>query len=101
MKKNCFRKNITNPKAYENHLNSKKHKEMVLKVGEEDLGRIKEKAKIVLKKDVVEDEGEENEDEMEMEEVDSDEWEEEEDPIPITDCVFCSHHSANLDNNIK
>ena len=74
---------------------------MVLKVGEEDLGRIKEKAKIVLKKDVVEDEGEENEDEMEMEEVDSDEWEEEEDPIPITDCVFCSHHSANLDNNIK
>ena len=77
---------------------------MVLKVGEEDLGRIKEKAKIVLKKDVVEKEGEENEDdedEMEVEEVDSDEWEEEEDPIPITDCVFCSHHSANLDNNIK
>ena len=73
---------------------------MVLKVGEEDLGRIKEKAKIVLKKDVVEEEGEVNEDEMEVEEVDSDEWEEE-DPIPITDCVFCSHHSANLDNNTK
>ena len=80
-------------------MNSKKHKDMVLRVGEEDLGRIKEKAKVVLKKDEVEVEVEE-EDEMEVEEVDSDEWEEDE-PIPVNDCVFCSHHSAHLDNNMK
>ena len=37
-----------------------------------------------------------------VEEVDSDEWEEfEDDPIPVTDCLFCSHHSANLDNNMR
>ena len=39
---------------------------------------------------------------MEVEEVDSDEWEEfDDDPITVTDCLFCPHHSANLDNNIK
>ena len=47
---------------------------------------------------------EENEDDdgdMEVEEVDSDEWDEEEEPVPVTDCIFCSHHSANLDNNMR
>ena len=45
---------------------------------------------------------EEEEEGMEVEEVDSDEWEEfDDDPIPVTDCLFCPHHSANLDNNIK
>lgn len=51
---------------------------------------------------------------MEIEEVDSDEWEdddvdgdddaggswEDKDPIPTTDCLFCLHHSANVDKNV-
>ena len=34
-----------------------------------------------------------------IEEVDSDEWDEE-DIIPTTDCLFCTHHSNNMDKNI-
>lgn len=33
-----------------------------------------------------------------LKEVDSDEWED--DPVPVTDCLFCSHHSSTLDKNI-
>ena len=43
---------------------------------------------------------EEEEEEMDVEEVDSDEWEED-DPIPVTECLFCNHHSNNLDKNVN
>jgi len=89
------RKSFSGLKAYNNHLNSKKHREMVLKFGDQDVNRIKEKAKA---KAVVEEES----DDEDMEEVDSDEWDEfEDDPIPANDCLFCAHHSANIDNNVK
>lgn len=88
------RKSFTNPKAYNNHLNSKKHKDMLLRVGEEELSKVTKKAKEILAKEP------EEEDDMEVEEVDSDEWEED-DPLPLTDCLFCSHHSATLENNIR
>jgi len=95
------RKSFKNDAGYNNHLNSKKHKEMLLKVNTADLNNIKEKAKAALEKVIVEEEEDDDED-MEVEEVDSDEWEEfEDDPIPVTDCLFCMHHSANLDNNMR
>ena len=42
---------------------------------------------------------EEEDEEMDMEEVDSDEWED--DPIPANECLFCNHHSNNLDKNLN
>jgi len=92
----CCRKSFGNSKAYTNHISSKKHKEMVLKFGDKDVNRIKEKAK------KEEEELMEEDSDCEIEEVDSDEWDEyEDDPIPTTDCLFCMHHSANIDNNVK
>merc|ERR1711962_1500114 len=70
-------KNFKTVKAHENHIQSKKHQEMILKF----------EAKPA--KHVVE----------EVEEVDSDEWED--DPIPITECLFCNHHSNNLEKNLN
>ena len=42
---------------------------------------------------------EEEDEEMDLEEVDSDEWED--DPIPANECLFCNHHSNNLDKNLN
>jgi len=91
------RKNFKNEKAYDNHINSKKHKENLLNVDASQLDKVKEKAKSVLQK---EEQMEEDEDE-EIEEVDSDEWEEEGDALPVTECLFCPHHSNNLDKNVR
>lgn len=43
-----------------------------------------------------------DDDDLEMEEVDSDEWAEgnEGEPIPIEDCLFCPHHSKDLEKNL-
>jgi len=97
------RKNFNTEKSYANHINSKKHKEMLLKVTPEQLENVKQKAKAkdVVVKPVEAMEEEEDDEDMEVEEVDSDEWDEEEEPVPVTDCIFCSHHSANLDNNMR
>jgi len=81
-------KNFKKINAYENHINSKKHQEMILK--------FETKPAFIPKPD--EPETEDDEDDMEVEEVDSDEWED--DPIPVTDCLFCNHHSSSLDKNI-
>ena len=51
-------------------------------------------------KEVAAEEEEEEEEEMEVEEVDSDEWEED-DPIPPNECLFCNHHSNNMDKNLN
>jgi len=81
----CFKNN----KAYENHIQSKKHQEMILKF---------ERPPAIIKPEMEELE-EEDEDDMEIEEVDSDEWED--DPIEITDCLFDSHHSSSLEKNLS
>merc|ERR1712218_262690 len=78
-------KNFKSGKAYENHIQSKKHQEMILKF------------EIKPVKEVVSEE--EEDEEMDMEEVDSDEWED--DPIPANECLFCNHHSNNLDKNLN
>jgi hypothetical protein len=44
---------------------------------------------------------EEDDEDLEVEEVSSDEWDEEdEDAIPPNDCLFCDHHSSNVDKVI-
>jgi len=82
-------KNFKTVKAYENHIQSKKHQEMILKFEAKP-------AKQVVEEEEEEESGDE---EMEVEEVDSDEWED--DPIPITECLFCNHHSNNLEKNLN
>jgi len=89
-------KNFKSCKAYENHVESKKHQEMILKF----------EAKPIKKPPPVcesEDDMDEDDSDLEMEEVDSDEWEEdwEGEPIPVTDCLFCSHHSRDMETNLK
>jgi len=87
-------KNFKSRKAYLNHLDSKKHKEMILKF------EAKPPKNETLKEDVEMEEEQDDED-LEIEEVDSDEWEEDGDPIPPTDCLFCGHHSKNIENNLR
>jgi len=86
-------KNFKNKKAYENHIQSKKHQDMILKFEAKP-------AKKVKVDNVKEDIDSEDDKEMEVEEVDSDDWEDD-DPIPPTECLFCPHHSANIGNNVK
>jgi len=93
------RKKFSNEKAYENHIQSKKHKENILNVDASQLNKVKEKAKTILQKEV--EEMVEDDDDEDIEEVDSDEWDEEGDPLPATDCLFCPHHSASMDKNIR
>lgn len=83
-------KSFKNQKAYENHINSKKHQEMILK--------FETKPAFVPKPEEIVESDDDDEGDMEVEEVDSDEWED--DPLPVTDCLFCSHHSSTLDKNI-
>jgi len=84
-------KSFKNLKTYENYLKSKKHQEDILK--------FKQKPATIQHPDSEEDEDMEDEDDDEIEEVDSDEWEE--DPIEKTNCLFCLHHSSNLEKNLK
>merc|ERR1719273_2049266 len=110
------RKHFGSGKAYGDHIKSKKHLEMILKFDgdktnvqrvsesrEERLGNKKGGGPSSKVDDEdANDNDDDDDDEMEVEEVDSDEWDEfDDDPIPVTDCIFCSHHSANMDNNLR
>ena len=75
-------KNFKNTKAYTNHIQSKRHQEMILKFEV----RPAKVAKL-------------EEEEMDVEEVDSDDWEDDE-PVPVGDCLFCPHHSSSLDKSL-
>lgn len=88
---NACRKSFGNQNAYDNHLNSKKHKDNLKKHDES-------KDKVISK--------ENNENKMDVEEVDeevdSDEWDEDiENPIDNNDCIFCLHHSCNFIKNLE
>ena len=86
------RKSFKTKKAYENHLLSKKHQEMVLKF-ERDPPKLQP---YLEEEDDIEEE--EDEDDMEVEEVDSDEWEDE--PLDVTECLFDSHRSSSMEKNL-
>lgn len=88
------RKSFGNDKAYENHVNSKKHKER------EVLSDMAENTDSVVE-DKMKAEDKVVEEESDVEEVDSDEWnEDEENPIDDNNCLFCLHHSKNLLKNL-
>ena len=96
------RKSFATDKAYANHVQSKKHLEASAALDKKDINRDelelnRKNRKLAL------DEARQEEEEMDVEEIDSDEWEDDEeegDAIPVTDCLFCSHHSSNLEKNV-
>lgn len=90
------RKNFSTRNAFENHLNSKKHKVAVL----ENPSHVNE-THTDINEDSSGTELKVNYGNTDVEEVDSDEWDEEENPILNNNCLFCSHHSANMIKNLK
>ncbi|KAG7177599.1 zinc finger protein 622-like [Homarus americanus] len=90
------KKTFTSQNAYDNHLKSKKHSEVVVAQAEEIKNK-KNKGKQRQPKPTEEDDEEDDED-TEVEEVDSDEWEG--DTIELLDCLFCSHHSDTLEDEL-
>lgn len=86
-------KNFNNEKSFDNHLNSKKHKE------NEAYKFEKEVDSKVNHQDQVEEKVEEDTD-SDREEVDSDEWEED-NPAESNYCLFCKHKSRSLVRNLR
>ncbi|XP_013166493.1 PREDICTED: zinc finger protein 622 [Papilio xuthus] len=122
----CCSKLFNTKNAYNNHLNSKKHKqteEKSIKEGNDDHSnhsdtdsfvKIDNVDKLPIKNEpekfvVVKPVGSGDEDietDSEIEELDSDEWDEcrikESDSlIKPRDCLFCTHHSKNMVKNLK
>lgn len=105
------RKNFSTDNAFENHVNSKKHKEGILEhaspIHEKESGMNGDSPKPKLlphPQDVKNSQStnmEVDSDTLDVEEVDSDEWDEEENPIVNNNCLFCSRHSANMIKNLK
>lgn len=106
---NVCRKQFGSDKSYDNHLNSKKHKENEEKFEveqeaaeslveeEESLRKLKEARAATL-----EDDADDDDDDEDVEEVDSDEWEEEvENPIAQHKCMFCGEKSEDLVANLR
>ncbi|XP_069674094.1 cytoplasmic 60S subunit biogenesis factor ZNF622-like [Periplaneta americana] len=103
------RKNFSTKNAFENHLNSRKHKVGILENTNDsniDLGEDSQTTKSIdpsessVGRDSTTSMNSDTED-SDVEEVDSDEWEDEENPILNNNCLFCSHHSANMFKNLK
>lgn len=102
------RKNFSTEKAYENHLNSKKHREVATKFSQKKDAEVIANNRLNRKpSETMDEDAEESEDEdLEVEEVDSDEWEEEEEPregsrvIGVEECIFCSHASKDMEKNL-
>lgn len=99
-------------KAFDNHLNSKKHKEALSNLisSNEKENLTIEDISSPVKNNPKKEPSESNmveEDDSDMEEVDSDEWDEDDDtisednPILMNNCLFCSHHSSSMTKNLK
>lgn len=93
------RKAFGSQKAFENHMNSKRHLDAV------KFSNVPNETVMVPCQDrkegrVVEETSCDSD--SEVEEVDSDEWNDDvENPIDNNDCLFCLHHSRNFLNNLK
>lgn len=87
----CCRKHFASTKAYDNHLNSNKHRENKTRVVALQIDEDKLPKDSPLQADEIS-----NADDVE--ELDSDEWDED---FDIRDCIFCSHHSRSLLINLK
>jgi pre-60S factor REI1 len=102
------RKTFNTQNAFENHLNSKKHKIGLLDnpspTHENQTGMNEDSQEPKSSSEVKYSHStnmEVDSDNSEVEEIDSDEWDEEENPILNNNCLFCSHHSANMIKNLK
>lgn len=94
------RKSFGNEKAFENHLNSKKHKENEKIITESSESEVV--IKVPAKRKESETTATITEDDSDYEEVDSDEWEDDtENPIDQNNCLFCPHHSRGLLKNVQ
>jgi len=116
-------KNFSTEKAYINHVKSKKHLEASAvfdkkeginreelemnrknrKMALDEKRREEQEAMMVDQDDDEEWEDDDSDDDGEEvmdDEEEFDEDEEEGDGIPITDCLFCTHHSSNLERNV-
>ncbi|KAM7348522.1 cytoplasmic 60S subunit biogenesis factor ZNF622 [Cochliomyia hominivorax] len=125
---NACRKQFGNQKAHDNHLNSKKHKENLVKFEKENRGVEKEittksliqprahpalaaaaqgKGKFALQQvaqveDMVEDDDDDEYEDVEEEVVDSDELDEiAENSLTEKDCLFCEHKAEDIMDNLK
>ncbi|XP_071440834.1 cytoplasmic 60S subunit biogenesis factor ZNF622 [Hetaerina americana] len=121
---NYCKKTFNNNNSYENHLHSKRHRDSVSDpmkaVGASASSNDHSKSQIasgsgskntkknystdiVIAREIRTDkESLDISTDSEIEEVDSDEWEDiSGDAIPVNDCLFCSHHSCNLEKNLK
>ncbi|XP_046382892.1 zinc finger protein 622 [Ischnura elegans] len=119
---NYCKKSFNNQKSYENHLNSKKHRDSVSSYINENSvsasNNVDSKSKIasgsgssgsksgprefVNRQDARRRMDSDISTDSEIEEVDSDEWEEiSGEAIPVNDCLFCNHHSCNVEKNLK
>lgn len=98
------RKQFTSDKSFDNHLNSKKHRENAERIDKNNEGQQKD---IVMKQTKGENKTlaatiEDVNDDEDVEEVDSDEWDDTtENPIANNNCIFCTHHSHDMVDNIK
>jgi pre-60S factor REI1 len=107
------RKAFASAKAFENHLNSKRHKAGLVSQPEEE-DELYEPAKchehvlpVNKKEDEAMSEDYDSECDSDIDEVDSDEWDDDtleisdNNPILHNDCLFCPHHSSTMTKNIK
>lgn len=99
------RKQFVSDKSYDNHLNSKKHKDAALKFEKENEGQerdvLMKQVKTTTSKKSAADETVDNDGGV-VEDVDSDEWDEYfANPIEENNCMFCSHHSDNFTQNLQ
>lgn len=101
------RKQFNSDKSYDNHLQSKKHKDNLEKleaIAQADPSGSDAPINVVTKTNVAEkaanDVGDDSDEDIE--EVDSDEWDEDsENPIAQNNCMFCANHSEDLVENLQ
>jgi len=93
-------KNFKNPKAYNNHIQSKKHQEMILKFDKQPPNIYPDSEDEEMEDEDVDDDDDDDED-LEIEEVDSDEWEEDEEEYDIRECLFSGFVSSSLEENLR
>lgn len=91
------KKTFSNQNAYDNHIKSKKHMEVVSSREEEAKNKKNLSHHANHKLEEAEEEEDDDED-MEIEEIDSDEWEGE--AVELLDCLFCSHHANTLEDEL-
>ncbi|KAK8405955.1 hypothetical protein O3P69_006985 [Scylla paramamosain] len=104
------KKTFANQNAYDNHIKSKKHMEVVVASFEATRNKKNLKHQKGFAAAAAEEDSDEDDEDIEVhkkmgkhtfskvEEVDSDEWEGE--PVELLDCLFCHHHSDTLEEEL-